>query len=113
MTSARIISAWRWCDGDDTAHNASSSPSRRDRTLTALGDLDPLISTVDKAIQRRCPLCDNIEHARVPLMTVPVIVVIQSEFRSIPERNNVSVIAVLKSGTTSGSKDQIMHVNVS
>lgn len=40
----------------DTARNASSSPSRRDRTLTALGDLKPLISTVDKAIQRDCPL---------------------------------------------------------
>lgn len=40
----------------DTAHNASSSPSRRDRTLTALGDLDHLISTADKAVQRDCPL---------------------------------------------------------
>lgn len=80
----------------DTVHNASSSPSRRDRTLTALGDLDHLISTADKAIQRDCPLCGNIEHARVPLMTVPVIVVIKSEFRSIPERTNVSLTAVFK-----------------
>lgn len=79
----------------DTVHNASSSPLRRDRTLTALGDLDPLISTVDKVIQRDCPQCDNIEHARVPLMTVPVIVVIKSEFSSIPDRNDVNLNAVL------------------
>lgn len=114
MTSVRIISAWRWCDVGDTAHNASSSPpSRRDRTLAALGDLDHLISRADKASQRDCPLCDNTGHARVPLMTVPVIVVMKSEFRSIPVRNNVSLTAVLKPGTSSGSEDQILHVNVS
>lgn len=60
----------------DTAHNASSSPSKRDRTLTALGDLDHFISTADMAIQRESPLSDNTEHAIIPLTTVLVIVVI-------------------------------------
>lgn len=60
----------------DTAHNASSSPSKPDRTLTALGDLDHFTSTADMAVQRDCPLSDKNEHARLPLMTVLVIVVI-------------------------------------
>lgn len=76
VTAGRIITAWRWCGVGDTAHNASSSPSKRDRTLTALGDLDHFTSTADLAVQRDCPLSDKNEHARFPLMTVLVIVVI-------------------------------------
>lgn len=49
---------------------------KRDRTLTAPGDLDHFISTADMTIQRDCPLSDKHEHATLPLMTVLVIVAI-------------------------------------
>lgn len=41
-------------------------------------------------------------------MTVPVFVVIKSGFRLIPDRNNVNLNAFVKSGTPSGSKDQLL-----